>query len=114
MRISDWSSDVCSSDLDRQSNVQIVDWRNAPISRIYYRYEEGDDYEEEIAGRRVEGFVEARRNISIARGNLRRDRKSVVEGKRVSVRVDLGGRRSIKKKNKNIVENLTYSERESR
>src|SRR3546814_13552458 len=28
------------------------------------------------------------------------DRKSVVEGKRVSVRVDLGGRRIIKKKNK--------------
>src|SRR3546814_20787845 len=27
------------------------------------------------------------------------DRKSVVEGKSVSVRVDLGGRRSIKKKN---------------
>ena len=39
--------------IDRQSNVQIVDWRNAPVSRIYYRYEEGDDYEEEIAGRKV-------------------------------------------------------------
>jgi len=58
--------------IDRQSNVQIVDWRNAPVSRIYYRYEEGDDYDEEIAGRRVEGVVEARRNVSIARGNLRR------------------------------------------
>ena len=58
--------------IDRQSNVQIVDWRNAPVSRIYYRYEEGDDYEEEIAGRRVEGVVEARRNVSIARGNRRR------------------------------------------
>ena len=54
--------------IDRESNVQIVDWRNAPISRIYYRYEEGDDYEEEIAGRRVEGVVEARRNVSIAQG----------------------------------------------
>src|SRR3546814_16071856 len=31
---------------------------------------------------------------------LRRDRKSVVEGKSVSVRVDLGGRRLIKKKNR--------------
>src|SRR3546814_13515389 len=30
----------------------------------------------------------------------RRDRKSVVKGKSVSVRVDLGGRRLIKKKNK--------------
>ena len=58
--------------IDRQSNVQIVDWRNAPVSRIYYRYEEGDDYEEEIAGKRVEGMVEARRNVSINKGNLRR------------------------------------------
>ena len=58
--------------IDRSSNVQIVDWRNAPVSRIYYRYEEGDDYEEEIAGRRVEGVVEARRNISIAHAKLRR------------------------------------------
>jgi DNA helicase-2/ATP-dependent DNA helicase PcrA len=58
--------------IDRSSNVQIVDWRNAPVSRIYYRYEEGDDYEEEIAGRRVTGEVEARRNVSIAKGNLRR------------------------------------------
>ena len=48
-----WSASAASS--IAQSNVQIVDWRNAPISRIYYRYEEGDDYEEEIAGRRVEG-----------------------------------------------------------
>src|SRR3546814_18383248 len=31
-----------------------------------------------------------------------RDRKSVVSGKRVSVRVDLGGRRNIKKKNINL------------
>ena len=58
--------------IDRGSNVQIVDWRNAPVSRIYYRYEEGDDYEEEMAGKPVEGIVQARRNISIARGNLRR------------------------------------------
>jgi len=58
--------------IDREANVQIVDWRNAPVSRIYYRYEEGDDYEEEIAGRRLEGVVEARRNVSIHKGNLRR------------------------------------------
>lgn len=58
--------------IDRKSNVQIVDWRNAPVSRIYYRYEEGDDYEEEIAGRRVDGVVAVRRNVSIFGGKLRR------------------------------------------
>lgn len=58
--------------IDRTSNVQIVDWRNAPVSRIYYRYEEGDDYEEEFAGKSQDGVVEARRNISIHKGALRR------------------------------------------
>src|SRR3546814_11539348 len=36
---------------------------------------------------------------ALATGKLAQDRKSVVQGKRVSVRGDLGGRRSIKKKN---------------
>ncbi len=58
--------------IDRTSNVQIVDWRNAPVSRIYYRYEEGDDYEEEFAGKSLDGIVEARRNVSIHKGALRR------------------------------------------
>ena len=53
------------------SDVAIVDWRNAPVSRIYYRYEEGDDYEEEFGGRLVSGIVEARRTISIVNGELR-------------------------------------------
>ncbi len=53
------------------SEVAIVDWRNAPVSRIYYRYEEGDDYEEEFGGRLVSGIVEARRTISIVNGELR-------------------------------------------
>ncbi len=54
------------------SEVAIVDWRNAPVSRIYYRYEEGDDYEESFGGRASEGVVEARRTVSIVRGELRR------------------------------------------
>src|SRR5207237_4602776 len=58
--------------IDRSAGVQIVDWRNAPVSRIYYRYEEGDDYDEQLPGGRLEGTVEARRNLSIAAGRLRR------------------------------------------
>jgi len=58
--------------IDRGSNVQIVDWRNAPISQVYYRYDEGDDYEEDIAGRKLVGLVDVRRNVSISGGKLRR------------------------------------------
>ncbi len=52
--------------------VRIVDWRNAPISRIFYQYAEGDEYEEEIAGRLVEGEVLVRRTLAIEDSELRR------------------------------------------
>jgi DNA helicase-2/ATP-dependent DNA helicase PcrA len=52
--------------------VQIVDWRNAPVSRLFYRYEEGDAYEERLGDRLVEGEVLARRTVAIVEGELRR------------------------------------------
>ncbi|HEY0709261.1 MAG TPA: AAA family ATPase, partial [Polyangia bacterium] len=52
--------------------VQIVDWRNAPISRLFYRYEEGDSYEEQLGDRPVEGEILARRTVSISDAELRR------------------------------------------
>ncbi|MCB9555115.1 MAG: ATP-binding domain-containing protein [Deltaproteobacteria bacterium] len=58
--------------IDRASNVSIVDWRNAPVSRIYYRYEEGDDYEEQFGDQIRSGRVDARRAVSVAHGRLRR------------------------------------------
>src|SRR3546814_10635655 len=81
MRISDWSSDVCSSDLERL----------AP------------DLAEQFHQRRQIGVGAADVEDSGPGVAVKRlhhqDRKSVVSGKSVSVRVDLGGRRSIKKKN---------------
>ncbi len=52
--------------------IRIVDWRNAPISRLFYRYEEGDEYAEEMAGRIREGRISARRTVHVERGELRR------------------------------------------
>ena len=52
---------LIGSRLRRLGRIRIVDWRHAPVSRIYYRYGEGDDYEEELGGRVVEGDVLARR-----------------------------------------------------
>src|SRR5260221_5518357 len=52
--------------------VQIVDWRNAPVSRLFYRYEEGDLYEERLGDRLVEGEVLARRTVAIVDSELRR------------------------------------------
>lgn len=58
--------------LDPKTNVRIVDWRDAPVSRIYYRYEEGDEYEENFGGREVLGDVLMRRSVAINGGVLRR------------------------------------------
>ena len=55
-----------------EPGVRIVDWRNAPISRIFYRYEEGDEYVEEVADSWREGTVTARRTLHIANGELLR------------------------------------------
>lgn len=61
-----------STFLDPKTGVRIVDWRDAPVSRVYYRYEEGDDYDEIFGDREVEGEVVVRRNLSITSGKLRR------------------------------------------
>ncbi|HSP97095.1 MAG TPA: ATP-binding domain-containing protein [Candidatus Dormibacteraeota bacterium] len=52
--------------------VSIVDWRNAPVSRLFYRYEQGDDYEEEIAGRARDGTVTVRRTVTVRGAALQR------------------------------------------
>src|SRR3546814_16417322 len=103
MRISDWSSDVCSSDL------RAID--------LVFDGRDGIGFGRVRAGHRFLGKMDLRdvaaqerhpldldKNISAVRKDVLRalgivglDRKSVVWGKSVSVRVDLGGRRTIKK-----------------
>src|SRR3546814_10215829 len=80
MRISDWSSDVCSSDL--------LPWRRGLVTGAGTHH--GLDRQVVLVGELEIALVVGRN----------RDRKSVVSGKSVSVRVDLGGRRIIKKKSK--------------
>src|SRR5208337_1940621 len=53
-------------------DLRIVDWRNAPISKIFYRYGQGDEYEEVMAGRHRAGVVVTRRTLAIRAGALER------------------------------------------
>ena len=55
-----------------EEGIRIVDWRNAPVSRMYYTYDKGDEYEEEFGGRLRRGTVESRRSVSIFDRCLRR------------------------------------------
>ncbi len=58
--------------VDAKAGVRIVDWRHAPVSQIYYKYEEGAEYEENIGERDVVGTVLARRTVTIQNAELRR------------------------------------------
>src|SRR3546814_17676063 len=97
MRISDWSSDVCSSDLlDGQT-------------LLGHLLAAGDQNVPELP--EALGVQDAVHGVHRAAVGLEldavhpQDRKSVVSGKSVSVRVDLGGRRIIKKK-KNAINTI--------
>ncbi|MEB2311937.1 MAG: ATP-binding domain-containing protein [Sorangiineae bacterium] len=61
-----------STYLDTKSAVRIVDWRDAPVSRIYYRCEEGEEYEEVFGERELTGTVLTRRSVTIVGGELKR------------------------------------------
>jgi DNA helicase-2/ATP-dependent DNA helicase PcrA len=52
--------------------IRIVDWRNAPISKVFYRYQQGEVYEEELGGRMVAGEVLVRRTVAIRLRTLER------------------------------------------
>src|SRR3546814_13241486 len=113
MRISDWSSDVCSSDLQhaRMQPVfrhlvgearpsfapacgpsQVVLAQALPVAGVGLRDPFGE-------------WTPAPGRFPLQYVFEIRDRKSVVEGKSVSVRVDLGCRRSIKKQNTQATHN---------
>src|SRR3546814_17007478 len=108
MRISDWSSDVCSSDLipSHVKRVIVFGQRNKAAKICLKRagvHLSGN-------GRRVEEWLPSEHDDwndalrdRLARNAVPRtviqDRKSVVSGRSVS-RVDLGGRRIMKKKKK--------------
>src|SRR3546814_20830502 len=98
MRISDWSSDVCSSDLLAQC---LADLRHRAIAGPRLWAVAGLAAGFRLARRRSGGADPARRRTRAADdggGDEARSEERRV-GKRVSVRVDLGGRRTIKKNN---------------
>src|SRR3546814_11091462 len=114
MRISDWSSDVCSSDLLPIGSLDIEDV-SIRFSGDHCGHAEGRvraHVAGQVAGlnlsQGLSGFATCAGETVllplVSQSGMEKDRKSVVWGKCVLVRVDLGGRRCIKKKN-NIILN---------
>ena len=52
------------------TDVRIIDWRKAPISKLYYEYQEGEEYFEIIQGREREGIILSRNKVRIEDGVL--------------------------------------------
>src|SRR3546814_12773777 len=121
MRISDWSSDVCSSDLEASWEVDLfgrvrreVEAAEAEVGGAeallraaraavtadvagHYFELRGSEAALAIEHRQIET---QRRSLDVTSKLERAGRQSVAQGTRVSVRVDLGGGRMIKKNKK--------------
>src|SRR3546814_18625231 len=111
VRINDCSSDVCSSDL-WADDVRF----SRSASRVANRRILAECLQEALSSRSTTEWIEKFNAAKVSCGPINRmadierdpqvnernmiisDRKSAVEGKSVSVRVDLGGRRIIQKK----------------
>src|SRR3546814_18554886 len=102
MRISDWSSDVCSSDLWVGTIWTAFGTRWPKMwCSIMPRHRTRPTMASTILRRSLAVRRFWRRSARISTAHyIERDRKRGVEGKRVSGRVDLGGGRIIEKKNK--------------
>src|SRR3546814_15801137 len=106
MRISDWSSYVCSSDLREltvdTSNQELRLHDGVTPGGHRFLNRDSNDQRYQAKSSELDGF-------NGCAPSDRGDRKSVVSGKSVSVRVDRGGSRSIKKKKTTI--HTTYKKR---
>src|SRR3546814_17505673 len=112
MRISDWSSDVCSSDLDDHEYVNY--FLEHGTDGVVLNISENGNGSREIKGSRLFDII--KRSISygnaLERSGRWGDRKSVGQGKSVSVRVDLGGRRTHKNKRKREQQRTKHAEKQ--
>src|SRR3546814_16604133 len=109
MRISDWSSDVCSSDLFvfvvfdlRTSTRRRADVDGDVVEQSRSAQPGGAEHAGHPLDRRLAEQRVAHFQIVALDGGHLVDRKSVVSGQRVSVRLDLGGRRIIQQKTTRI------------
>src|SRR3546814_17034870 len=107
MRISDWSSDVCSSDLPEDLEARVK--RDETLVRMgfkpslsHIRQTYGGEWVEApkppVPAPRSQRAEREDAATSFRAPVTKADRKSVVQGKRVSVRLDHGGSRHRKKK----------------
>lgn len=58
-----------SAFISNHSQFVIVDWRNAPIAKLFFEYQIGEEYEVKLPGRKAQGII-AQRNILVIREGM--------------------------------------------
>src|SRR3546814_14074019 len=112
MRISDWSSDVCSSDLAPvpRTAAPVVSHQPPELAEVVGQREAVEALIAAAAGGHhllMSGPPGARQTMIAERlPGILPDRQRVVSGKSVSVRVDLGGSRLIQTTNNTLIQPL--------
>src|SRR3546814_20420752 len=104
MRISDWSSDVCSSDLGfryggvEPDGAKAINLRQCLARRHRHPGTHAERFDDTVGwSRHRDAIVRPSAAFNRGEGARWKDRKSVVSGTRVSIRDDMGGRRLTKK-----------------
>lgn len=50
--------------------IAVIDWRRAPLAEVFFEAREGEEYDIESGGRRLQGEVEVRALLAVQRGRL--------------------------------------------
>src|SRR3546814_19200188 len=103
MRVRDWSADVCSSELNLinggyQGAISPINPRaDEVMGKKCYKSVKEIPRKADVAVFAIPAKFVAQALEEVGQQKIPGDRKSVLSGKRVPVRVDLGGRRIIQK-----------------
>lgn len=51
-------------------DIRILNWQRAPMARVFFNHEEGEDFEETVGPRVLEGVLKTRRTLAFRAGQL--------------------------------------------
>jgi DNA helicase II / ATP-dependent DNA helicase PcrA len=56
--------------LDTKHDISVIDWKNAPLAKIFFLYREGQEFFEQLPGREITGIILQRNVLTFEMGHL--------------------------------------------